>query len=209
MNTDLNANPELIEGLPNSQPYNVSPWNYTGSESVAAIPNTDVVDWVLIELHDATDASSVSSSTIMGRYASFLKKDGSIVDLDGNSNQLFSNSATQQLFVVLKHRNHLGILSASSLNEFGGIYYYDFTTPSGQAYGTDAQKSLGGGVYGLYGGDGNADGDVNTDDKSIWTIQAGTQGYKSADFDMNGQVSNSDKNDKWIINTGKSLQIPD
>jgi len=33
--------------IPLSQPYNVSPWNYNGTESVTAIPNS-VVDWVLL-----------------------------------------------------------------------------------------------------------------------------------------------------------------
>jgi hypothetical protein len=46
MTTILNA-----EGLiPLSQPYNNVPWNYNGTEYVGSIPNTDIVDWVLIEL---------------------------------------------------------------------------------------------------------------------------------------------------------------
>ena len=45
MNTDLN--PWMI---PNNQPYNTSPWYYNGSESFAAVPNGDVVDWILVEL---------------------------------------------------------------------------------------------------------------------------------------------------------------
>ncbi|MBN2174518.1 MAG: hypothetical protein JW731_10310, partial [Bacteroidales bacterium] len=38
--------------IPLTQPYNTSPWNYGGGESVAAIPS-NVVDWILIELRDA------------------------------------------------------------------------------------------------------------------------------------------------------------
>ncbi|MBN1338239.1 MAG: right-handed parallel beta-helix repeat-containing protein, partial [Bacteroidales bacterium] len=49
MNTTLNSGGHL----PLSQPYNQAPWYYSGTEAVTAIPNTDVVDWVLIELRDA------------------------------------------------------------------------------------------------------------------------------------------------------------
>ncbi|MBC8487309.1 MAG: hypothetical protein H8D45_14865 [Bacteroidetes bacterium] len=57
--------------------------------------------------------------------------------------------------------------------------------------------------------DANADGDVNSGDKTIWTNQAGTKGYKSGDFNMNGQVSNTDKNELWLPNIGEGSQVPD
>jgi len=210
MNTDLNGNPELVEGIPLSQPYGTTPWNYIGSENVAAIPNTNIVDWMLIELHDAADANSVSPSTIMGTYASFLISDGSIVGLDGSSFPLFSNSATQQLYVVLKHRNHLGILSASPLTESGDIYSFDFTSPLGQAYGTDAQQDLGEGVFGMYAGDADANGIIELPDKTMnWRNEATLQGYKTSDFDLDGQVNNKDKNDYWIPNLGQDTQVPE
>jgi len=207
--TDMDTDLTDLTILPLSQPYNVSPWNYLGSESVVSIPGTNVVDWVLVELRDAPNAVSATSATMLTQQAAFLLNDGSIVGTDGLSNPIFSNSITQQLFVVVRHRNHLGVLSASALSETGGVYSYDFTTPEGQAYGTDAQKNLGGGVYGMYSGDGDADGTINMDDKTIWTIQAGTQGYKSADFDMDGQVDNVDKNDTWVDNESQNSQIPE
>ncbi len=210
MNTDLNGNPELVEGLPLSQPYNIPPWNYLGSESVESIPTTDVVDWVLIELRNAADAGSATSGTMVSQQAAFLINDGSIMGLDGTSNPIFSNSITQQLFVVIRHRNHLGVLSAYPLSESGGVYSYNFTSPTGQAYGTDAQKNLDGGAYGMYSGDGNADGTINMDDKVIiWSVEAGNIGYLNGDFNMNSQTDNSDKNDIWIENNETSSQIPD
>ena len=33
--------------LPNSQPYNTTPWNYNGNESFSSGPNSTMVDWVL------------------------------------------------------------------------------------------------------------------------------------------------------------------
>ena len=46
MNTVLNAQ-NLI---PLTQPFNVAPWNYAGTELVSSIPNPDIVDRVLVEL---------------------------------------------------------------------------------------------------------------------------------------------------------------
>jgi len=61
MNTDLNT----AGVIPLSQPYNNSPWNYSGSENVGSIPNPDVVDWVLIELRDASSVEFATPSTII------------------------------------------------------------------------------------------------------------------------------------------------
>jgi len=203
MNTDLTG----LTILPLTQPYNTTPWNYGGTESVPFIPDINIVDWVLIELRDAPDAASATPATMIGRQAAFLFNDGSIVNIDGVSNPYFPYTAISQLFVVIWHRNHLGIMSANPLTESGGVYTYDFTTGNNQAYGTNAQKDLGGGIYGKIAAD--ADRDINPDDKTIWTSQAGTKGYKSADFDMDGQVNNPDKNEMWVPNNGEGCQVPE
>ena len=204
MNTGLND----LSILPLTQPYNTAPWNYGGTESVPSIPDVNIVDWLLVELRDAPNAASATSATIVEQQASFLLNDGSLVGLDGSSILSFNHSIIQSLFVVIWHRNHLGIMSANPITESGGVYTYNFTTSAGQAYGTDAQKNLAGGVYGMFGGDANADGDVNTNDKIIWANDAGAYGYKSADFNMDGQTENKDKNDIWQQNIGESSQLP-
>ncbi|MCD4695280.1 MAG: hypothetical protein K8S16_03480, partial [Bacteroidales bacterium] len=207
MRTTLND-----EGLlPLEQPYNVAPWNYSGTESVDSIPNADIVDWALVELRDTTQVDYATGETMIARQAAFILDDGSVVDLDGNNGacSIVGSPITNNLFVVLWHRNHLGVMSANAVTESDGVYTYDFSTPAGQAYGTDAQKDLGSSIYGMIAADANADGDVNAADKTIWENQAGEQGYKSADFDMDGQVSNPDKNDKWVPNNGEGCQVPD
>jgi hypothetical protein len=40
-------------------------------------------------------------------------------------------------------------------------------------------------------------------------IQAGTAGYKAGDYNMNHQVNNPDKDDKWLPNLGKGSFIPE
>jgi hypothetical protein len=196
--------------LPLNQPYGVSPWNYAGTESVAAIPKVNVVDWVLVELRDAADAASAISPTMMDRQAAFLLNNGRVVGLDGSSTLQFSNSLTQQLFVVIWHRNHLGMMSSNFLSESEGIYSYNFSTGATQAYGsTDAHKQISPGVWGMIGGDGNRDGNITTTDKTpVWNTQSGTQGYLESDYNLDSQTDNKDKDDVWIPNLGMGSMVP-
>ena len=215
MNTGLNSS----GNIPLSQPYNVAPWNYAGTESVDTIP-ADVVDWVLIELCDTTDADLATAKTVITRQAAFLLDDGKIVDVNSNgiiagvsvnsngSCSIAGISVTNNLFVVIFHRNHLPIMSANPVAESDEIFTYDFTTPAGQAFGTDAQKNIGG-VYAMFAGDGDANGTIESADKNnIWNLQAGMKGYFSGDFNMDGQVMNHDKNDVWFENLNEQTQIP-
>ncbi|MCD4664354.1 MAG: hypothetical protein K8R68_03720, partial [Bacteroidales bacterium] len=203
MNTDLTD-------LPLSQPYNVAPWNYSGTDSVTSVP-PDVVDWILIELRDTTEAAYATGETTIARQAAFLLNDGLVVGMDGNSNTACCVIAPpNNLFVVIWHRNHLGIISANPLTESGGVYTYDFTIGNNQAYGTDAQKNLGSNVYGMIGGDANADGFINDDDKTeVWNIETGENGYLGSDVDMDGQANNEDKNDVWFENESEESQVPE
>ena len=205
MNPDLN--PAYI---PLSQPYNAPPWNYAGSESVGSMPNGDVVDWVLVELRDATDTASASSGTMIARQAAFILNNGSIVSLDGVSNLQFNNTISQNLFVVVWHRNHLGVMSGTPLYPAGGVYHFNFTTGQTQAYGGAAgHKEIGTGIWGLVAGDGNADGEITTADKSLWATEAGTKGYLSNDYSMNSEVNNQDKNDFFISNINSESKVPE
>jgi hypothetical protein len=207
--TDMKTGLNSAGVIPISQPYNIEPWNYSGSESVVSIPNGNVVDWVLVELRDAANAASANASTRIARQAAFLLKNGTIVGLDGASDLQFNNVVNQQLFVVIWHRNHLGVLSANALSQSGGIYSYNFSSAITQVYGNSAgYKLVGSGLYGMAGGDNDGDGDVDLTDKAVWSSNAGTAGYKSSDFDLNTQVSNTDKNDVWEENTLLTTQVP-
>ncbi|MBN1339383.1 MAG: VCBS repeat-containing protein [Bacteroidales bacterium] len=207
MSSTLNAGGQL----PFTQPYNTAPWNYTGTENVAAIPNSNVVDWVLVELRDAATASQATGQQTVAVKAAFLLRDGTIVGADGQSVLQFDNVSIQQsLFAVVWHRNSIAIMSSAPLTETGGIHTYDFTTGSGQAYGgVQAHKELAPGIWGMIAADGNSDGQINNSDKNdVWAAQAGTNGYLQGDFSMDGQVNNTDKNEIWKPNTGLGGQVP-
>lgn len=207
MNTNLNT----IAAISLEQPYSGLPWFYAGNESVVAIPNANVVDWVLVELRDAANAASATSATRIARQAGFLLKNGTVTAVDGASTMQFNASVAQNLFVIIWHRNHLGVMSSVPVTQTGGVYTYDFSTGAGQAYGgASGHKLLGSGIWGMIGGDGDANGQVFTPDKTtVWQPQAGSAGYKSGDYNLNGQVNNPDKNDIWRPNSGSGDQVPD
>ena len=138
-----------------------------------------------------------------------MLNDGSIVGLDGSSFLQFNVTIENYLFAVIWHRNHLGVLSANALNGFDDIYFYDFITPAGQAYGIDAQKYLSSGIYGMIAGDVDASGLIDQDDKIIyWESSAGTNGYNISDLNLDTEVDNKDKNDFWVPNNGSGSQVP-
>lgn len=208
MDTDINSI------LPLTQPYSGSPWNYNGTESVPYIPSPSIVDWVLLELrtNDYGGAGATTWKSAIAKHAAFLMNDGTVVEPDGSSDLPFMAAigASDYVYLVIWHRNHLGVLSALPLTYSGGVYDYDFSTASGQVYGgTSGHKDLGGGVWGMIAGDGNADGIINNDDKNnSWATHAGSTGYFSGDFDMDIQVDNIDKNDIWLPNYGSTSQVP-
>ncbi len=205
-NMKTEINPAYI---PTAQPYNISPWNYEGFENVDSIPNTEIVDWVLLEFRDTTEASLATGQTSIAHRAAFLLSDGSIVDLNGFSYvQIPVLQISSSLFVVVHHRNHLAIMSANPLAQTGGIYTYDFTAANSQAWGVDAQKQLGDSIFGMFSADANADGIINLEDKTEWESNAGNQGYKNPDMNLDGQVDNQDKNGYWFFNLGISSSLP-
>ncbi len=201
----------LFGYLPLVQPYNVLPWNYNGTEAINSVPNTNVIDWVLVELRESSgDVSMATEQTIIARKAGLILRSGKIVDLDGASPLLFQVNITDNLFAMVMHRNHLPVISANPLIESNGIYAYDFTNSLLNIYGGENSCSnLGNGLWGLSSGNGNADAQIDNQDKNdVWLLQLGTVGYKSSDYNMDGQVDNSDKIVKWGPNTGKGKRIP-
>lgn len=198
-----------LDDFPYVQPYNVSPWFYTGSEGVTALPGVNIVDWILVEIRDAFSAATATSLTILATQAAFLRSDGTIINTEGSPDLFFDISPTQQLFVVIHHRNHLSVISAMPIEESGGAYSYDFTTSDLQAYNY-GQIDLGDGNYGMISGDANADGTVDIMDKNDnWELKVGNIIYNRADLNLDAEINNEDKNECWYPNRGLGSQVPD
>jgi hypothetical protein len=168
-----------------------------------------VVDWILVEFRDAADATSANSSTRISRQAAFLLSDGSIRGLDGVSYLQLNGSVTQNLFVVISHRNHLEILSANAVTISGGNYFYDFSTGADKVYGgLTGYNELSAGIFGMAAGNGVPDLLIDINDKTTWATEAGEWGYYQGDFNLDGNIDNKDKNDYWTGNEGKECQMP-
>ena len=195
MRTTIN----LQEQIPLSQPYNTSPWNYTGTESVTSIP-ANVVDWILVELRG-------TETTVADKRAAFLKNDGTLVDLDGVSNIKFSSAPAGDYYVVVIHRNHLPVMTATKVTISYSPVLYDMRTNSANVYGTNAVKDLGGGYYGIYTGDTDGSRTINAADRSNTWNQRNVSGYNGSDLDLSGTVNAADRSIVWN-NRNTSTQVP-
>ncbi len=198
METTLNTD-DLI---PLAQPYNILPWNYVGTESIGDLP-ADVVDWVLIELRDATDPSLADPLTSRLTRALFITGDGRMVSLDGQSIPEINFVPDNNLYAVVRHRNHIDILSNGALIPSGNTFSYNFTTSLTQAYGAgNGYKEIGVNVFGLVSGDIDADGKVFASDFVGWATESGTLDvYSASDVDFDGQIFASDFV-QWAGNSG-------
>ena len=208
--TDMNTFLNTTVFLPLSQPYNVAPWNYAGAENVSAIPNTNIVDWILVELRETSrDSTSATSDKNIGRRAGFLLNDGRIVDIDGVSNLTFPIPVYADVYAVIWHRNHLGIMSAHPLTKSGNLYSYDFRTDATSVYGSLAgYKQIAPGIFGMIAGDADGDGIIGSIDKTaIWANQTGKSGYISGDLNLNAQADNVDKNEVYLNNKNSGSQV--
>ncbi|MBN2415731.1 C10 family peptidase [bacterium] len=170
------------------------------ARTVASVPE-GITDWVLVQLRSTVDGSAIDSRS------AFLRNDGRIVSENGDT-QLMMDAAEGYYYLVVRHRNHLAVMSPDSIAlSASGSTVYDFSEGLSRYRGGDAAL-LESGVYGLYSGDASGNQQVQNDDKNdFWKAQVGVSGYRAADFNLNGQVQNDDKNDFWKANVGKGSQV--
>jgi len=196
MNTTLNN----LGYLPLAQPYNVAPWNYAGTEVLDSIP-PGMVDWILVELRDMTNGS-----TIIQRRAAILMNDGRVLDTDGNEEVAFDS--TGMYYVAIDHRNHMPLMSANPLS-IPDTTPFDFTVATNLYGGAASAYQLTPGVYGMITGDISKNGILTysgpgNDRQLISTrlfIETGstfltvtTAGYFREDLNMNGIITYSGPN---------------
>ncbi len=207
MQTQLNIGDLLPETQPYADPiYDGTPLDYDGPESVPAgffDAHPDLVDWALMEVR------ATATGPPLAQRAVFLKQDGQMVDLDATSPATFSTLISGSYFVVIRHRNHLALMSATTLDLTPSGTLHDFTGSQAQAYGINPMLALDGSTFGTYGGDGNTDHQITAFDMlQVWLAENGTAGYTQGDFNLNGSVTAFDMLQVWLPANGQSSQVP-
>lgn len=195
---------------PAGQPYSIAPWNYPGTEG-QTYSNSDYdptsVDWVLLSLRTGVDAN-----TEIHQAAGILKQDGSIEFLSGSA---YQGNDPGPYYILIEHRNHIGVLSAQPVTAQNSVLTYDFTTqqswiPTNGGFG---QKELTPGFWGLFAADGDqiadiVSYDINGADRILWSAENGFfMQYLPSDFDLNGEVTGADRI-LWNLNTGINSSVP-
>lgn len=181
--------------------YGGAPYNYSGTESLWALP-WGMVDWVLVEARTGTPDPTNSSrgTTTVQTLAGILLNDGSITGTDGLPLRFSISPSTPHHFAV-RHRNHLDVLSSAAFS--GSFIEINFHTSVGAAFGVEQLKPSGDGFVYMHSGDYNQDHVIQTTDFDLWQADpAILNQYQLADGNLDGTVQTTDF-DEWQKNKAK------
>ena len=206
--------------VPLTEPYTTLGYAFTGAYEASTTPavlaatgNSAVVDWVVVELR-----SAVNPAVVVASKPALLKRNGRVHAVDGASNPAFA-VPEGSYHVAVRHRNHLGVMTAApeALNAFAVLV--DFTDPAYPAYGTNARKAVGDAMA-LWAGDVSADrvlryvGESNDRDPILVAIggtvpTATVNGqYRQQDVNLDGAVKyvgEGNDRDPILQNVGGSV----
>jgi hypothetical protein len=185
--------------LPTTEPYTGLGYSLPGGggetadAGVLAVTGDDaVVDWVIVELRDAN-----APGTIVAAQCALLQRDGDVVAADGSSNLQFA-TPPGNYYIAVRHRNHLGCMTATARALSGTALTVDFGLAATTTYGTDARRSVDG-HWMLWAGDATHDGNIKytgsgNDREPVLQAIGGTMptstvsGYQGTDVNLDGQV---------------------
>jgi hypothetical protein len=93
--------------------------------AVLAVTGSDaIVDWVFVELRNAGNNQQVEDSR-----SALIQRDGDIVEIDGVYPVTFYQVSPGSYYVVIKHRNHLGVMTQLPIALSSTPETVDFTSP--------------------------------------------------------------------------------
>lgn len=181
--------------LPQTQPFSNTPPFHTGNEAINALP-PEAVDWVIVELR------APGTFTLVDSIAAILLNNGDITGANWGgcaAPLLFPKASPGNYHIVIKARNHSGVMSATPVS-LPNTTPFDFTQTAGQAFGTSQQVEIAPNLFALYSGDCNSDGIINVQDFNLYqnAIDIGS-GYLQGDCNLDGLI-NTDDFDLWKSN---------
>ena len=147
--------------IPLSEPYSGLPnFIHLGDTTSTLLPietlddkaESSVVDWVFVELRPASaPKTSLATKTLL------VERDGEVIQTDGNPIITFDSIPSGMYYVVLRHRNHLGVTTSNPLTLSPIPTEIDFTSPDSTLYGNFSTTITSDGKYALWPGDLNGD----------------------------------------------------
>ena len=176
--------------------------------SGATSSNNSIVDWVVVQLHRTSD------NVVISQRAALIQRDGDVVDVDGTSPVNMAGNPAGNYFVSVRHRNHIGVRSASALALSRVATSYNFTTAQTQAFAgsvTNNPMATVGTSFAMWGGNANGNTNVrysgpgNDESQLLNTCLTGNKalvlsGYLNCDLNLNGQLRYSGPgNDESIL----------
>ncbi len=208
--------------LPLTEPYTALSFTpigcpgYNGGETTTAAMfaitgNNAIVDWVNVEIR-TTDAAYTKVAT----KNALIQRDGDVVDVNGNP-LYFSCVCPGNYYVSIKHRNHLGVMTATSLALTSTTQVVDFSTSApvwAKAGVTNVSRETNGSYRLLWPGDTRTDkttkynGLNNDKEPIIYAVGLATPNnilvpvYRTEDANMDGAVkyNNADNDKNFILN---------
>ena len=204
--------------LPAQEPYNGLGFGNSGGETMNAgvlnvTGNNAIMEWILLELRSGSPAY-----TVLARRSALLQRDGDIVDMDGTSSVLFAY-APGSYHVVVRHRNHLGVMTAAPITLTVTAVTVNFRSSTTATYGTQARRDISG-TQVLWAGDCVRDGDLiysgsNNDRDAILSRIGGivptntAPGYFLQDVNLDGITKyTGSANDRDYILSGIGGIVP-
>lgn len=151
-----------------------------------------IVDWVFLQLR-----SKVDPAVVVATRSALVRRDGNVVDVNGISPVSF-RVAVGDYFISVRHRNHLGAMTATPVHLNYLTTPLDLTLPATATWGTNARRNVSGAMA-LWSGDVLRDGHVRYvgagNDRDPILVSIGgtiptqtTTGYLSTDVSLDGIV---------------------
>jgi hypothetical protein len=178
--------------LPNTDSYNLATCIDINNPAVIG----KVVDWIKVEIWGNLNTTGARVKyKLLEEQALLLRPDGSVVNTEGELPTFTSQYAP--VWIVVKHRNHLAVMS-NMIPKLTGAVEYNFSLAATQAICLKpldpVQMKEVNGVYCLWAGDTNDDGFINNAD-----TENGMASFANS-FNMKGTYCTSDFNMNGIVN---------
>ena len=194
----------------------VSPFDYNGTETMSTAVKTATdgnapVDWVLVELRDPLDPTLRKGIT-----AAVLQRDGDIVDaVTGNTQLQIFDTNDGSYYVAVRHRNHLGVMTAAPLNlTTAASTPIDFTLPATNVFGGHSARLQNNTVALMWSGDTNNSNTIilsgpGSDSNVILgsVLVAPENTLVNSNYQLSGYYATDLNMDGYVIFTGPGNEV--